>query len=120
MGLAPYGRPTYVQTILDHLIDIKEDGTFRLNMEYFNYCTGLTMTNRKFSKLFGGGPRKGEATLTQREMDMARSVQEVIEEVVIRLARSSAKGDGSQEPLPGRGCGSELRCKRSSLEGRAF
>jgi carbamoyltransferase len=94
MGLAPYGHPTYVQTILDHLIDIKEDGTFRLNMEYFNYCTGLTMTNRKFSKLFGGGPRKGEATLTQREMDMARSVQEVIEEVVIRLARSLQKETG--------------------------
>ncbi|MFQ5585209.1 MAG: carbamoyltransferase [Thermodesulfobacteriota bacterium] len=94
MGLAPYGRPTYVQTILENLIDIKEDGTFRLNMEYFNYCTGLTMTNGNFSKLFGGPPRKAETKLTQREMDLARSVQDVVEEVVIRLARSLHRETG--------------------------
>jgi carbamoyltransferase len=79
MGLAPYGRPQYVQAIYDHLLDLKSDGTFRLNMDYFNYCTGLTMTNGKFDLLFGGPPRKPETSLTQREMDLARSVQDVTE-----------------------------------------
>jgi len=88
MGLAPYGEPKYVQTILDHLIDIKPDGTFRLNMEYFNYTTGLTMTNAKFEALFGGPPRKSEAQVTQREMDIARSIQVVTEEIVLKLART--------------------------------
>jgi carbamoyltransferase len=88
MGLAPYGQPKYVKAIYDHLIDIKPDGTFRLNMDYFNYCTGLTMTNEKFHGLFGGAPRKPESALTQREMDLARSVQEVTEEVMLRLART--------------------------------
>jgi carbamoyltransferase len=86
MGLAPYGKPKYVQTIYDELIDLKPDGTFRLNMECFNYCTGLTMTNGKFEELFGGPARKPETYLTQRDMDLARSVQEVTEEVVMRLA----------------------------------
>ena len=94
MGLAPYGRPTYVQTIKDHLIDIKEDGSFRLNMKYFNYCTGLTMTNSSFAKLFGGAPRRSETKVTQREMDLARSVQEVVEEVVGLLAASLHKETG--------------------------
>ena len=75
MGLAPYGEPKYVKAIYDHLLDLKPDGTFRLNMEYFNYCTGLTMTGRKFDALFGGPPRTPESNLTQREMDLARSVQ---------------------------------------------
>ena len=88
MGLAPYGEPKYVKAIYDHLIDIKPDGTFRMNMEYFNYCTGLTMTGNKFDELFGGPPRKPESKLTQREMDLARSVQEVTEEVMLRLSRS--------------------------------
>jgi carbamoyltransferase len=88
MGLAPYGRPKYVQTIYDHLIDLKPDGSFRLNMDYFNYCTGLTMTNAKFDALFDGPPRKPESPLTQREMDLARSVQDVTEDVVLRLAHS--------------------------------
>jgi carbamoyltransferase len=88
MGLAPYGQPTYVQSIYENLIDLKPDGTFRLNMEYFDYCTGLAMTNRKFDALFGGPPRKPETRLTQREMDLARSIQEVTEEVMLRLARS--------------------------------
>lgn len=88
MGLAPYGKPIYKQLILDNLIDIKPDGTFRLNMKYFNYCTGLTMTNRNFDKLFGAPPRSSEAPVTQREMDLARSVQEVTEEVLMRLART--------------------------------
>ena len=88
MGLAPYGEPKYVKGIYDHLIDLKPDGTFRLNMEYFNYCTGLTMTGRRFDALFGGPPRKPESKLTQREMDLARSIQEVTEEVMLRLART--------------------------------
>jgi carbamoyltransferase len=88
MGLAPYGTPKYVQSIYEHLMDLKPDGTFRLNMDYFNYCTGLTMTNGKFDALFDGPPRKAEALLTQREMDLARSVQEVTEEVMLRLTRT--------------------------------
>jgi carbamoyltransferase len=88
MGLAPYGEPKYVKAIYDHLIDIKPDGTFRMNMDYFNYCTGLTMTGSKFDDIFGGPPRKPESKLTQREMDLARSVQEVTEEVMLRLSRS--------------------------------
>jgi carbamoyltransferase len=88
MGLAPYGEPKYSKLILNELIDIKPDGTFRLNMEYFNYATGLTMTNRRFDALFGGPPRKPEAPLTQREMDLAASIQQVTEEVMLRLART--------------------------------
>jgi carbamoyltransferase len=88
MGLAPYGEPKYVDVILDNLLDLKEDGTFRLDMSYFNYCTGLTMTNDKFAGLFGGPPRQAESKLTQREMDIAASIQRVTEEVVLRLART--------------------------------
>ncbi len=87
MGLAPYGEPRYKDLILSELIDLKEDGSFRMNMEYFDYCTGLRMTNGRFEKLFGGPPRKPEAELTQREMDLARSVQEVTEEVMLRMSR---------------------------------
>lgn len=88
MGLAPYGEPKYVKAIYDHLIDLKADGTFRLNMDYFDYCTGLKMTGGKFDKLFGGPPREPESKLTQREMDLARSIQEVTEEVMLRLSRT--------------------------------
>jgi carbamoyltransferase len=91
MGLAPYGEPKYVDLIFQHLIDLKEDGSFRLDMSYFNYATGLTMTNRKFDELFGGRPRQSEAPLTQREMDLARSVQEVTEEIMLRLVRTVQK-----------------------------
>lgn len=94
MGLAPYGEPKYAQLIKNHLIDIKDDGSFRLNMEYFDYCTGLTMTNRKFDKLFGGPPRPREEKLTQREMDLARSVQVVAEEVMMKMAASLQKKTG--------------------------
>ncbi len=87
MGLAPYGEPRYVQTIYDHLLDLKDDGSFRMNMEYFDYCAGLTMTNDRFAKLFGGPPRTPETRLTQREMDLARSVQEVTEEIMLRMVR---------------------------------
>ncbi|HEV8199412.1 MAG TPA: carbamoyltransferase [Candidatus Polarisedimenticolia bacterium] len=96
MGLAPYGRPKYVQAIYDHLIDLKPDGTFRLNMDYFAYCTGLRMTNGKFDDLFGGPPRDPESTLTQREMDLARSVQEVTEEVMLRLSRTLHEETGAE------------------------
>lgn len=88
MGLAPYGEPVYVDLILDNLLDLKEDGTFRLNMDYFGYATGLTMTNNRFAKLFGQAAREPEAELTQREMDIARSIQAVTEEIVLRLART--------------------------------
>lgn len=91
MGLAPYGEPKYVGLILKHLVDLKEDGSFKLNMKYFNYVSGLTMTNANFHKLFGGEPRKPESELTQREMDLARSVQDVTEEIMIRMARHIKK-----------------------------
>ena len=91
MGLAPYGEPKYAQLIKDHLIDIKEDGSFHMDMSYFNYCTDLTMTNDKFADLFGGPARQSEGTLTQREMDLAASVQAVTEEVVIKLAKGIRK-----------------------------
>lgn len=94
MGLAPYGEPKYVKAIYEHLLDVKPDGTFRLNMDYFNYCTGLTMTGNKFDAVFGGPPRKPESKLTQREMDLARSVQEVTEEVMLRLSRTLHRETG--------------------------
>ena len=97
MGLAPYGRPVYAQKILDHLIDLKSDGSFRLNMQYFDYCTGLTMTNRRFDSLFGGPPRKPEEVLTQHHMDLAASVQAVLEEVVLRLARHAVAETGLKQ-----------------------
>ena len=94
MGLAPYGEPKYANLIKDNLIDIKEDGSFHLDMSYFNYCTGLTMTNERFDTLFGGPRRAAESQLTQREMDLAASVQAVTEEVVIKLATGIRKSTG--------------------------
>ena len=87
MGLAPYGSPVFKDLILDKLIDLKEDGSFSANLEYFNYCQGLTMTNAKFAKLFGGLPRKSESDITEREMNLASSIQAVTEEIVLRMAR---------------------------------
>ncbi len=87
MGLAPYGEPRYVQAIYDHLLDLRDDGSFRLNMEYFNYCAGLTMTGPKFDRLFGGPPRTPESPVTAREMDLARSLQDVTEEIMLRMSR---------------------------------
>jgi carbamoyltransferase len=87
MGLAPYGEPKYVKQIYDHLLDLREDGSFRLNMAYFNYMAGLTMTNDKFGDLFGGPARAAESDITQREMDIARSIQVVTEEIVLKMAR---------------------------------
>jgi len=96
MGLAPYGTPRFAQTIYDNLIDLKPDGSFRLNLDYFNYCTGLTMTNERFHDLFGAPPRKPEVWLEQRDMDLAASVQAVMEEAVLRLTRSLAEETGEK------------------------
>ena len=96
MGLAPYGEPKYARKILDNLIDLKSDGSFRLDLSYFNYCTGLTMTSDRFHDLFGAPPRPTEAQLTQEHMDIAASIQEVTEEVVLRLARSLIKETGEK------------------------
>jgi len=96
MGLAPYGEPRFAQAIMDNLIDIQADGSFRMNMDYFDYCTGLTMTNEKFDTLFGGKPRQPEELLTQREMDLAASIQAVTEEIVLRLTRALAAKTGQR------------------------
>jgi carbamoyltransferase len=96
MGLAPYGEPKYAQIILDNLVDVKEDGSFRLDQSYFDYCTGLRMTSAKFDDLFGGPPTKSEAWMTQREMDLAASIQAVTEEIVLKLTRSLAKETGAK------------------------
>ncbi|MCI0401300.1 MAG: carbamoyltransferase [Gammaproteobacteria bacterium] len=94
MGLAPYGAPRYAQLILDHLIDLKQDGSFRLDLSYFDYCTGLRMTSEKFHQLFGGPPRNPEDPVTQRDMDLAASIQVVLEEAVLRLTHSLAAETG--------------------------
>ena len=96
MGLAPYGEPRYAETIRKHLIDVKPDGSYRMNMAFFDYCTGLRMTNRKFDDLFGGPPRKSEDKITQREMDLAASVQTILEEVLTKLVRSLAREFGKE------------------------
>ena len=96
MGLAPYGEPKYVDKIFKHLIDVKADGSFRLDMSYFDYCTGLTMTNAKFDDLFGGPPRKASELLTQHHMDLAASLQAATEEVVLRLTRALRKETGQK------------------------
>ena len=96
MGLAPYGSPRFAKQILNHLVDLKADGSFRLNLDYFDYCTGLTMTNNKFDSLFEGPRRKPEELLTQRHMDLAASVQAVLEEVVLRMTRALATETGAR------------------------
>ena len=96
MGLAPYGEPKYAQLILDHLVDVKADGSFRLDMQYFNFCTGLTMTSERFHQLFGSAPRQPEAPLTQREMDLAASIQAVTETILLKLARSIRQETGEE------------------------
>lgn len=97
MGLAPYGEPRFVETIKRELIDIREDGSYRLNLSYFDYCSGLRMTNRRFAQLFGGPERKPESKITQREMDLARSVQEVTEEVLLNAAREVHRQTGQKK-----------------------
>ena len=94
MGLAPYGQPRFQSLILEHLMDLKEDGSFRLDMSYFNYCQGLTMTSPKLHRLFDGPPRQPESQITQREMDLAASIQAVTEEVILRTARATHQRTG--------------------------
>lgn len=94
MGLAPYGEPKYVDVILDRLVDLREDGSLWLDMSYFNYCQGLTMTSEKFHELFGGPPRKPESWITQKDMDLAASIQKICEEAVLRAARHAHKITG--------------------------
>jgi carbamoyltransferase len=96
MGLAPYGEPRYVKQIFEHLVDLKEDGSYHLDLGYFDYCTGLTMTNDRFHDLFGGPPRQPEELMNQRHMDLAASVQKATEEIVLRLTRSLAAETGSR------------------------
>ena len=96
MGLAPYGQPKYVDLIYRHLIDLREDGSFRLNQDYFDYLAGLTMTNARFHDLFGGPPRVAETNLTQKEMDLARSLQDVTEEIMLRMARTVHRETGME------------------------
>ena len=96
MGLAPYGEPRYVQQIYDHLIELREDGSFRLNQEYFHYLDGLTMTNDRFARLFGGPRREPESDLTQKDLDLARSVQAVCEEAIMRMARTVHRVTGQE------------------------
>ncbi|MCP4705870.1 MAG: carbamoyltransferase [candidate division Zixibacteria bacterium] len=96
MGLAPYGEPKYVMTILDNLIDLKDDGSFRLDMSYFNYCSGLTMTSKKFHKLFKGPPRLPESEIRQKDMDIATSIQKVTEEIILRMARFVRRETGQK------------------------
>src|SRR6516165_1515970 len=96
MGLAPYGEPKYAKLILDHLIDLKPDGSFRLDMSYFDYCTGLTMTNERFAKLFGAPVRTPDKLLTPFHMDVAASIQAVLDEAVLRLTRSLAARTGQR------------------------
>ena len=96
MGLAPYGEPKYKDIILQELMDLKEDGSFKLNMKYFNYCAGLTMTNRRFHGFFGGPPRKPESRLTQKDMDIACSIQAVTEEVMLRIAKHAHDVTGKE------------------------
>ncbi|MFN2350951.1 MAG: carbamoyltransferase [Kiritimatiellia bacterium] len=97
MGLAPFGKPVYRQRILDNLLDLREDGSFRLNLDYFGYLDGLTMTNDRFARLFDGPPRKAESAITQREMDLARSIQDVTEEIVLRMARFAHQATGCRK-----------------------
>jgi carbamoyltransferase len=108
MGLAPYGEPKYVDLILDRLVDLREDGSFRLNMDYFGYLDGMTMTNDRFARLFGGPPRRAETEITAREMDMARSIQDVTEEIVLRMARHARKVTGEENACIAGGVG--LNC----------
>lgn len=119
MGLAPYGQPKYENLIRDNLIDIKSDGTFRLNMFYFDYATGLRMTNNHFTKLFGRSPRKSESSITQQDMDIAASIQSVTEDVVLRIAHTLHKETGSMNLCLAGGvalnCVANGRLQRESL-----
>ena len=111
MGLAPYGEPRYADRIREHLIDLKDDGSFRLDLSYFRYCEGLRMTSPKFDALFGGPPRAPETPITEREMDIAASIQAVTEEAMLRDGTPCACGNRHAQPLPGGRGRAELRCQ---------
>lgn len=116
-GLAPYGQPRHVDTILNNIVDVKEDGSIWLDMSYFNYCQGLTMTSEKFHNLFGGPPRRPESVITQTEMDLAASIQSVTEEVVLRAARYAHRLHGSRDLVMAGGVA--LNCVANGLLRRA-
>ena len=118
MGLAPYGEPKYAKLILDHLIDLKPDGSFWLDMSYFDYCTGLTMTNNRFAELFGQPVRSPDQPLTPFHMDVAASIQSVLDEAVLRLTRSLAQANRVSKSLPCRRRGAQLRRQWKGLAGR--
>ena len=118
MGLAPYGLPKYANLIKEKLITISDDGSFQLNMHYFNYPTGLTMTNEKFNSLFGSPPRKPESKITQREMDLASSIQKVTEEIMLKLAKNIKKKNWRKKSLFSRWRSSQLCCKWYSLKSK--
>ena len=120
MGLAPYGEPKYRDLLLDHVIDLKPDGSFRLDQSYFDYCTGLRMTNDKWDALFGGPARQPEELLTQRHMDLAASVQAVIEEAVLRLTRSLAAETGIRNLCLAGGVALNCVANGKVLRDRAF
>ena len=120
MGLAPYGEPKYAQLILDNLIDVKEDGSFRLDQKYFDYCTGLTMTNKAFDDLMGGPARQAEELLTQRHMDLAASIQAVTEEVVLKMTRALAQETGQKNLCLAGGVALNCVANGKVLRDRAF
>lgn len=120
MGLAPYGKPVYSQVIKNNLIAIQEDGSFNLNMKFFNYCTGLTMTNKRFDKLFDGPPRKPESQITQREMDLAASIQEVTEEIIVKIARNIAATTGQKNLCIAGGVGLNCVANGKLLDEKIF
>ncbi|MEQ1884605.1 MAG: carbamoyltransferase [Bryobacteraceae bacterium] len=120
MGLAPYGQPRFVQQILNELIDLKQDGSLRLNLDYFQFCEGLTMTGPKFHKLFGGPPRQPESLLTQREMDLARSIQEVTELAMVRMARHVRKETGERNLVLAGGVALNCVANRKVLDASGF
>src|SRR3989440_7096656 len=120
MGLAPYGEPKYVDLILRELIDLKDDGSFRLNMKYFNYGVGLTMTNAAFNRLFGRPPRKPESQLTQSDMDLARSIQDVTDEIILRMARHVRNETGQRNLCLAGGVALNCAANRRILRGKTF
>ena len=121
MGLAPYGKPIYEDLIMRELVDLKADGSFWLNMKYFNYCQGLTMTNGRFDKLFGGAPpRDPESTIQQLHLDLAASIQAVTEKMVLRIAEHVHKETKQKELGAGRRCGAQLCGQRQALARRSF
>ena len=120
MGLAPYGKPRYVSEIMSELMSLREDGSFTLNMRYFDFLGGLTMTNQRFDELFGGPPRSPESDITQRELDLARSIQIVTEDVVLRMASARVRAHWGAKRVSCWRRRSELRRKRAASSRRTI